>query len=202
MREDRVAASQPEVEAPDYRGLSEWVVLKVIDGVRKGVFIPGERLLEEDLARRFGVSRAPVRDAMHRLENLGVIERRQPRGVYVTHWTQDDRAEVLAIADALILASVQLALDRLTEADFDALDDIVDGIRTVVESGKAIPDLSTRDAKFHKIIAMASGNRRLVELLDTLTLPLGLYNNTSDYYSPEQWLRNPLGSPRNAKAPR
>ena len=36
---------------------------------------------------------------------------------------------------------------------------------------------------------MASGNRRLVELLDTLTLPLGLYANTADYYSPEEWLR-------------
>ena len=113
---------QPEVEGPDYRGLSEWVVLKVIDAVRKGAFVPGERLLEEDLARRYGVSRAPVRDAIHRLENLGVVQRRQPRGVYVTHWTPDDRAEVLAIADALILASVQLAIHRLTQEDFQALD--------------------------------------------------------------------------------
>jgi len=165
------------------------VTIKVIDGIRKGSFVPGERLLEEDLARRFGVSRAPVRDAMHRLENLGVIERRHPRGVYVTHWTADDRAEVLAIADALILASIQLALARLTDDDFAALDEIVESVRRAAEAGLPVADLSARDARFHKIIAVASGNRRLVEMLDTLQLPLGLYTNSADYYSPAEWLK-------------
>jgi DNA-binding GntR family transcriptional regulator len=184
-----VAASiQATVEAPDYRGLAEWVTIKVIDGIRKGSFVPGERLLEEDLARRFGVSRAPVRDAIHRLESLGVIERRHPRGVYVTHWTPDDRAEVLAIADALILASIQLALARLTKADFSALDEIVASVQRAADAGLPVSDLSTKDARFHRIIAVASGNRRLVEMLDTLQLPLGLYANSAEYYSPDEWL--------------
>ena len=183
-----VQGTEPVVEAPDYRGLAEWVTIKVIDGIRKGSFLPGERLLEEDLARRFGVSRAPVRDAIHRLESLGVIERRHPRGVYVTHWTPEDRAEVLAIADALILASVQLALNRLTDEDFAALDEVVASVRKAADAGLPVADLSSRDARFHKIIAVASGNRRLVELLDTLQLPLGLYGNSADYYSPDQWL--------------
>jgi DNA-binding GntR family transcriptional regulator len=189
MKEHQVAEPQREVESPEYRSLPEWLVLRVIDGVRKGAFVPGERMLEEDLAQRFGVSRAPVRDAMHRLENLGVLERRMPRGVYVTHWTPDDRAEVLAIVDALILASTQLALERLTEEDFDALGGIVASTRAALEAGGTISDLTSRDEQFHRIIAVASGNRRLVELLDTLILPLGLYGNTADYYTPEEWLR-------------
>jgi DNA-binding GntR family transcriptional regulator len=183
-----VTERQDEVEAPDYRSLPEWLVLKVINGVRKGTFVPGERMLEKDLASRFGVSRAPVRDAMHRLENLGVLERPGPRGFCVTHWTADDRIEVLAIVDALILTSIQLALDRLTEEDFAALDAIVASMRATLEATGTVPDLSSQDALFHRIIAVASGNRRLLQLLDNLSVPLGLYGGTADYYSPEEWL--------------
>jgi DNA-binding GntR family transcriptional regulator len=189
QREESQAVAEGQVERPDYRGLSEWVVLKVIDGVRKGTFVPGERLLEEDLARRFAVSRAPVRDAMHRLENLGVVERKMPRGVFVTHWTADDRAEVLAIVDALILASVQLAVHRLVDADFEALGHIIVSIQAEVDGRRSVPDLAISDAAFHRIIAVASGNRRLVDLLENLSIPLGLYGNSDDYFSPEEWLR-------------
>ena len=100
---------------PVYRALTDWVVLKMLDGVRKGEFVPDQRLSEEDLAKRFEVSRAPVRDALHRLEQIGVVERRPPRGMYVRSWTEADHAEVHALVDALNLLSVQLSFGRLTE---------------------------------------------------------------------------------------
>jgi len=180
---------QVEVEAPEYRSLPEWLVLKVINGVRNGTFVPGQRMLEKDLASHFGVSRAPVRDAMHRLESLGVLERPGPRGFCVTHWTDHDRAEVLAIVDALILASIELAIDRLTEEDFAALDAIVASVRAMSGAGGPGVGLSSQDALFHRIIAVASGNRRLLALIDNLSVPLGLYGGTADYYSPEEWVR-------------
>src|ERR1017187_3650630 len=49
---------------PVYRALTDWVVLKILEGVRKGDLVPDQRLSEEDLAQRFDVSRAPVRDAL------------------------------------------------------------------------------------------------------------------------------------------
>jgi DNA-binding FadR family transcriptional regulator len=80
---------QPSLSA-DW-GLSDWVVLEVLDGVRQGVFTPGQRLNGEELARLFEVSSALVRDAMRKLEQIGVIERRLPRGAYVREWTDKDR---------------------------------------------------------------------------------------------------------------
>jgi DNA-binding GntR family transcriptional regulator len=175
--------------SPAYRHLSDWVVLKVLDGVRKGVFMPGQRLTGEELARTFQVSRAPVRDAMHILEQLGVIERRRPRGTYVRAWTDKDRAEILFILDALIVLSVELSVGRLTADDFAQLDQIIAETR----AGGEAPDEQTqieRDANFHRIIARASGNRRLVELMDQLMLPLQIYAKEShDYFQRDFWLR-------------
>jgi DNA-binding GntR family transcriptional regulator len=175
--------------SPAYRHLSDWVVLKVLDGVRKGLFTPGQRLTGEELARTFQVSRAPVRDAMHKLEQLGVIERRRPRGTYVREWTDKDRAEILFILDALIVLSVELSVGRLTADDFAQLDQIIAETRAPGEE----PDEQTqieRDSEFHRIIARASGNGRLVELMEQLMLPLQIYATEShNYFQRDFWIR-------------
>jgi DNA-binding GntR family transcriptional regulator len=175
---------------PVYRALTDWVVLRILDGVKRGEFVPDQRLSEEDLARRFDVSRAPVRDALHRLEQIGVVERRPPRGLYVRAWTTADHAEVLALVDALNLLAVQLSFGRLTDNDFAQLERIVD------EAGKATASDEDadrrqiqRDADFHLIIARATGNRRLVELMERLMLPCVLYvTEAHDYLQRDFWV--------------
>ena len=175
---------------PVYRALTDWVVLKILDGVKKGEFVPDQRLSEEDLARRFDVSRAPVRDALHRLEQIGVVERRPPRGLYLRTWTNTDHEEVLALVDALNLLAVQLSFGKLTEEDFANLERIVEEAKQSTETGidedrKQIQ----RDADFHLIIARASGNRRLVELMERLMLPCVLYvTEAHDYLQRDFWV--------------
>jgi len=177
-------------EKPVYRALTDWVVLKILDGVKKGEFVPDQRLSEEDLAHRFDVSRAPVRDALHRLEQIGVVERRPPRGLYLRTWTTADHAEVLALVDALNLLAVQLSFGKLTEDDFAQLERIVEEAKQSTDSGidedrKQIQ----RDADFHLIIARASGNRRLVELMERLMLPCVLYvTEAHDYLQRDFWV--------------
>src|ERR1019366_10369144 len=139
---------------PVYRALTDWVVLKILEGVRKGDLVPDQRLSEQDLAKRFDVSRAPVRDALHRLEQIGVVERRLPRGSYVRRWTDADRAEVLALLDALILLSVQLSVGRLTPDDFAKLEQIIEESKQVASNDSQEDRLQIqRDANFHLIIA-------------------------------------------------
>lgn len=168
---------------PVYRALTDWVVLKILDGVRKGEFLPDQRLSEENLASRFDVSRAPVRDALHRLEEIGVVERRPPRGLYVRTWTSADHAEVLALVDALNLLAVQLSFGRLTEDDFAQLERIVEEAKQAPEGGiEEDRRQIQRDADFHLVIARASGNRRLVELMERLILPCVLYSTEAHEY--------------------
>ena len=176
---------------PVYRALTDWVVLKILDGVKTGEFVPDQRLSEEDLARRFEVSRAPVRDALHRLEQLGVVERRPPRGLYVRTWTNEDHAEVLALIDALNLLAVQLSFGRLTEDDFAQLEKIVDEAKQATDEGiEADRKQIQRDCDFHLIMARASGNRRLVELMERLMLPCVLYvTEAHDYLQRDFWVQ-------------
>ena len=175
---------------PVYRALTDWVVLKILDGVKKGEFVPDQRLSEEDLARRFDVSRAPVRDALHRLEQLGVVERRPPRGLYLRTWTDEDHAEVLALIDALNLLAVQLSFGKLSSEDLARLEQILDEARDSTETGiDADRKQIQRDADFHLIIARASGNRRLVELMERLMLPCVLYvTEAHDYLQRDFWV--------------
>jgi DNA-binding GntR family transcriptional regulator len=175
---------------PVYRALTDWVVLKILDGVKRGEFVPDQRLSEEELARRFDVSRAPVRDALHRLEQIGVVERRPPRGLYVRTWTAEDHAEVLALVDALNLLAVQLSFGRLTEDDFTRLEKIVAEAKSASDEGiEADRKQIQRDADFHLIIACASGNRRLVELMERLMLPCVLYvTEAHDYLQRDFWV--------------
>ncbi len=175
---------------PVYRALTDWVVLKMLDGVRRGDFVPDQRLSEEDLAKRFAVSRAPVRDALHRLEQIGVVERRPPRGMYVRSWTDADHAEVHALVDALNLLAVQLSFGRLTEEDFAKLERILEEAAQATETGiEEDRRQIQRDSDFHLIIARASGNRRLVQLMEQLMLPGVLYvTEAHDYLQRDFWL--------------
>ncbi len=175
---------------PVYRALTDWVVLKMLDGVRKGEFVPDQRLSEEELAKRFEVSRAPVRDALHRLEQIGVVERRPPRGMYVRSWTDADHAEVHALVDALNLLAVQLSFGRLTEEDFAQLERILEEASGATETGiEEDRRQIQRDSDFHLIIARASGNRRLVQLMEQLMLPGVLYvTEAHDYLQRDFWL--------------
>lgn len=163
-------------ESPAYRDLSDWVVLRVLDAIRNGGIRPGDRLVEHEVAATFGVSRAPVRDALHKLEAIGVVERRLPRGVYVRSWTDQDATEVVELIDALILTSVQMGADRLTDDDLAQLERYL--VDTAALANSADDDPVRRqemDLEFHLIIARAAGNRRVVQMMETLGIPLLLY---------------------------
>jgi DNA-binding GntR family transcriptional regulator len=166
-------------DSPEYRDLAQWVVLKIIEAVRSGVIKSGERLVERQVAERFSVSRAPVRDAIHTLEKLGVVERSLPRGVFVRSWTEQDATEILHLIDALILLSAKLAAGRLSKADVRALEAILKRTKKNMFKKPFDPgEQLALDAQFHAIIAEATGNRRLVELLASLALPVELWPET------------------------
>jgi DNA-binding GntR family transcriptional regulator len=178
-------------EPPAYRDLSDWVVLRVLESIRTGTIRPGERLVEHEVATRFGVSRAPVRDAFHKLQNIGVVERVRPRGVSVRSWTDEDAAEVYLLMDTFILMSVQLAVPKLKAEDLDALQASLAEARNALAAGTLDgPSQLAIDLRFHSIITRATGNRRLAELMNALTLPLGLYGGLEyDHLEPAFWLR-------------
>jgi DNA-binding GntR family transcriptional regulator len=162
-------------ETPAYRDLSEWVATKILDAIDRSSLKPGERLVEQDIAEKFSVSRTPVREALYKLEKLGVVHRRG-RATYVNTWAAEDIIETILLLDALILLSVQLGINRLQPGDLAELEEIVEETRAIASERPSYTGrLLALELKFHMAIARRSGHRRLIELIENLSLPIKLY---------------------------
>lgn len=102
--DDRVAGS-----------LVSQLVENIIDAVMAGQYVPGQRLIAADLAEQFGVSRAPVREALHVLAGEGVVELLPNRGARIRRLSVADRVDFLEFTEALLVLGVRLATGKLAD---------------------------------------------------------------------------------------
>jgi DNA-binding GntR family transcriptional regulator len=83
-----------------------------------GDFEPGDRLVEADLATRFGVSKTPVREALLTLEADGLVMLRPHRGAEVSRLTAEEWSDLIFLRDALEIGALDEIMAAMTEADF------------------------------------------------------------------------------------
>ncbi len=139
----------------------------------RGELAPHSRLIERDLAKDFGCSRIPVREAVHRLERDGLLAIRPGWGAYVRHLSKDEweqAQEVRAVLEGLVFSIVAQkrpakVLRRLAE--------IVEDMREAAErgDGRAEDEL---DLKFHEMLVDATGNQWLMEMHPRVAAPMVL----------------------------
>lgn len=98
---------------------------KLTQAIVAGEFAPGERLSEAELARRFGISRGPIREALGRLE--GKLVTRMPRvGVSVINLSQESVLELFRVREALEGMAARLAAERITDDEVQELHDLLE----------------------------------------------------------------------------
>lgn len=136
------------------------------DAIRKAILSgrlrPGQRVIEQHLARQLGVSRAPVREALHRLANEGLVETLPHRGTYVVDLSPKDMWEVYTMRAALETLAIRLVGSTLEPETAEELGSIVAAMETAAKDGR-LDDLSEMDMRFHRVICEAAGHRRLLE---------------------------------------
>jgi DNA-binding GntR family transcriptional regulator len=134
---------------------------KVFEQVRKEILscalMPGEELRENELAKRYGVSKSPVRDAMQKLEFEGLIEIEPRRGHRVKPISVADAEDILDLRAILESGAVRRIAERATDA---ALADL-ERFRTADMT--SIPAFTAYNRGFHQHLSRLSGNRRLAE---------------------------------------
>ena len=135
------------------------------DDILSGQMEPGHRLIEANIAERFGVSRVPVREALSQLQSEGFVELVRYRGATVSGASRADALELMQVRRGLEVLSAQLAAQRHGGDVADALSAIVDRARQArsTDAMNAVPPLVF---EFHELVATASGNRQLAEMLD------------------------------------
>ena len=147
------------------RSLVDLVVTRVRADILRGAFAPGERLVEEQLTRRFGTSRAPLREALRLLGQQGLVEHLPRRGVRVTELSARDLDELFGLRDALERFALQTALDDGPPAPdrLAALERAVVGIECAGESaeGRAVAHRES-----HLALVGLAGHRHLLRVYE------------------------------------
>jgi DNA-binding GntR family transcriptional regulator len=153
--------------AIEHKQLWQAVADQLRDEILDGRLPAGSRLVETELAERFGVSRGPIRDALAELARSGLAVDLPRRGTFVSSLTEDDLSEVYVIRRAIEEAAVRLAIEHAGEAEIAEMYRALDETERAYASG----DLATAwdaDMGFHRGYCRVAGNGRLVTLFDEL----------------------------------
>ncbi|WP_351236548.1 GntR family transcriptional regulator [Streptomyces sp. NPDC002133] len=143
------------------------VCTAIRDDIVSGVFERGSRLTEEQLARRYGVSRVPVREALRTLESEGFVVTRRHAGACVAEPTEQEAADLLEIRMLLEPLGAARAAQRRTEAHLKVLRGLVRLGQERARRGQG-EDLRSLGGWFHETLAQASGSPGLIALLTQL----------------------------------
>lgn len=147
----------------------------ILAAIDTGTYRPGDRLVESELAERFGVSRTPVREALQRLETQAMLVR-DGRSLIVASLDHNQLAELYVVRAELEALAARLAAQHATPEEARVL------AHMVAEDQKSVHDLealSRANKRFHRQIHLASHNRYLVQQLDLLHRTMALMARTS-----------------------
>ncbi|MEO0752745.1 MAG: GntR family transcriptional regulator [Pseudomonadota bacterium] len=148
------------------------LILEAIDG---GDFRPGDRLVESDLADRFGVSRTPIREALQRLETQSLLTR-DGRSLIVASLDHNQLAELYVVRAELEGLAAGLAARHASPEEVRVLKDMVEDDRKLIGKPQA---MARANRRFHKQIHLSSHNRFLVQQLDLVHRSMALMATTS-----------------------
>jgi DNA-binding GntR family transcriptional regulator len=147
----------------------------VLDAIDHGVFRPGDRLVESELAERFGVSRTPIREALQRLEAQSVLTR-DGRSLVVSSLDHDQLGELYVVRAELEGLAARLAAQHAAPEEVRVLWELVRRDRELADDPER---LARANRVFHRQIHLASHNRYLIQQLDMVHRTMALVATTS-----------------------
>lgn len=150
-----------------YLPLRDVVFNTLREAILKGDLKPGERLMELQLASQLGVSRTPIREAIRMLEQEGLAVTMPRKGAEVAKMTLKGMEDVLEVRAALDELASQLACERMTEAQMERLQARKADFEKSLATGN-VKAIAEADVNFHDVIYEATGNPKLVNMLNNL----------------------------------
>ncbi len=155
------------IQADSYKPLRDIVFETLREAILEGKLVPGERVMEVQLAEQLGVSRTPVREAIRKLELEGLLIMVPRKGAYVADVSLDDIIDVLEIRASLEGLAASLGAERRTSSDIEKLEKkIAELSRCVME--KDTEGMIENDAQFHNILLDTSKNKKLASIVEGL----------------------------------
>lgn len=145
-------------------------VVKILSsGILSGKYKPGDRLNESQIARELNISRIPVREALSQLQEQGLVQNRERRGMFVTNIGQEEVQQIASLRFLLESEALRLAKMNMTPVILAALDRLVDQMDSW---NGTLLEAAAMDLEFHRTLWRAAGNPYLERLLNGLMVPL------------------------------
>jgi DNA-binding GntR family transcriptional regulator len=169
------------IRLDNYKPLRELVFESLREAIISGVLPPSERLMEIQLAEEMGVSRTPVREAIRKLELEGLVVMIPRKGAYVAGMSMKDIVDVFEIRGALEGLAAELAAERATDEELEAMERYLVKISEEIDNGDLSKVVET-DTDFHTLIYKASRNARLSQIINNLREQIQRFRTTSLSY--------------------
>lgn len=154
----------PLVDTPS---LDKLAYQKIKEAILTFQFLPGQNLVEGELAAQLGISKTPVRDALMRLEKEGLVSRQPYKGTFVSDITNQDMVNIFEIRVVLEGLAVKLAAKALTDDDLAKMEGLIKKHDAALQEQDFVK-ASQINAEFHGIILEKCSNQRLREMLHNL----------------------------------
>jgi len=137
--------------------------------ILSGKYRPGDRLNESQIARELKMSRIPVREALSQLQEQGLVQNRERRGMFVTNIGPEEVLQISSLRIILETEALRLAQARMTPEILAVLDNLVS--RMDNWNGTLL-EAAALDLEFHRTLWKAAGNPYLERALNALMVPL------------------------------
>lgn len=169
-----------------YTSKVDLVYKSIVNGIKKGDYLPGDRIVISRVARENGCSEIPVREALRRLESEKLVELLPNRGAVVSRVSKSFLQQLFAVKAILEGGAVRLAAENITPASLKKLRALAAEMVEACEAGN-LKQCSALNHKFHITLYRSTGNDVLVSYIDELwnKWPTGHYANAI----PDDWYR-------------
>ncbi len=142
---------------------------RILHAITIGELLPGQRLVEGEIAGRLGISRGPVREAARLLEQRGLLISLARRGFFVRKFQGKEIEDLYELRECIEVAAVRAAIERADDAGLLALRKQHGRIVASAQRGRE-PELIEAIVAFHRSICALSGNGRLIRLFDEIAI--------------------------------
>jgi len=152
----------------NYQTIREQVANHLRNKILQMEILPGERVLEQDIADELSISRGPVRESLRQLEQEGLLEYRRNRGCIVRKFEKKDAAEVFFLRSTLEVAAIEVCDGKIDSAILAEMKSVLERIGQACEREDKTAFFE-QDEAFHALLVRACGLPRLFDLWNSLS---------------------------------
>ena len=154
-------------DAHSHRPLREIVYEELKMQILTGKITPGMRMMEVELAESMGVSRTPIREAIKKLEQEGLVTIEPRKGAYASQISVKDMVDILEVRQDMEGLAAHMAAYRMTPKQMKLLEEIAEAYNRAVEDGN-MADMIKYDTDFHNLIVESCNNNILTMMINQL----------------------------------